>query len=72
MILHLVFRSNRKNYRSLTKAESFEPIDETLSMVASLVRLTIEPIPSAALTFIGQDSGPDQSAQGGRPLVQHR
>ncbi len=51
--------------------ELLESIDEGLSTVAFLVSLAIEPAPSVVLAPIGQDSGQYQSAQVGRPLVQH-
>jgi hypothetical protein len=50
--------------------ELFEPIDEALSTVTFLVNLAIEPTPRLCWAPIGEDSGPDQSTQGGRSLVQ--
>jgi len=51
--------------------ELLESIDEGVSTGAFLVRLAIESDPSVVLALIGQDSGQYQSAQAGRPLVQH-
>jgi hypothetical protein len=64
MLLHFVFRSKRHC------GGIAEPIDEAHSKVAFLVSLPIEPAPTVMLALIGRDNGQDQSAQGGRPLVQ--
>ena len=65
ILLHVVV------HREWQRAGLLEPVDEALSTVAFLVSLVIELIPSVVLAPIGEDSGQDQSAPVGRPLVQH-